>query len=202
MNIIPLYQIHWHDNITPISETMEALQRCKEAGKIRYIGCSNFDTELILKAFETQRVESLQCQYNLIQRELEIDMVRCFEILEMGIIVYGTLGRGLFSGKYNLDSKFETEDTRSGDDNFHGEKFRKNLQLLDCLKEIGACYNKSSSQVAIQWALSNPAVTCAIIGIKTPEQVVENSGAIGWKLKKEDIDTLTTMEKPCLIFHS
>jgi aryl-alcohol dehydrogenase-like predicted oxidoreductase len=183
---IPLYQIHCYDDSTPISETMESLEKCRKAGKIRHVGCSNFSFDLTLEANKVQKLESIQLLYSFAKRHLETDMQRCFEELKMGTVAYGVLGRGLFSGKYNLKAEFGKYDSRSRDENFHGEKLRKNLELVSVLRKIGMKYGKTPSQVAIRWVLDNPYMTCALTGIKRPEQIVENVGAVGWKLLKED----------------
>lgn len=185
IDCIPLYQIHWHDGKTPIYETMEAIKKCQEAGKIRYIGCSNLSTELVLEASKIHRIESVQVLYNFVQRDLEKE-IKYFEASQMGVIAYGVLGRGLFTGKYGLNAKFGDNDTRNRDENFQGENLRKNLQLVDVLRKIGKRYGKSPSQVAIRWVLDNPGITCALTGIKKPEQIIENSGAVGWRLLQED----------------
>jgi aryl-alcohol dehydrogenase-like predicted oxidoreductase len=191
IDCIPLYQIHWYDGITPIYEMMETLKKCQKEGKIRHIGCSNFSVDLISEAFKVHRLESNQLLYNLVQRKSEIEILRCAEELKMGIIVYGSLARGLFSGHYGLDASFTGNDTRGKDENFQGEKLKKNLQWLDKMKEIGVAYHKSPSQIAIRWVLENENVTCAMVGIKKAIQIEENVGAVGWRLNKEDFQFLS-----------
>lgn len=192
VDCIPLYQIHWHDNVTPIHETIEALKRYKESGKIRYISCSNFSFDLIQMAIKTHRIESLQCLYNVVQRETETDITKCHRELNMGIIVYGLLARGLFSGKYDIGSTFGDNDTRSSCEMFQGEIFRRNLRLVQRLKEIGLRYGKTSSQVAIRFVLDNPLIACAITGNKTQEQVKQNVEVLNWRLEQADIDKINS----------
>lgn len=185
LDCISLYQLHWHDGKTPMEDILEALQRCKEKGKIRYAGCSNIPSGFICKAKNTLRLESLQLPYNLIQRDAYRDIQYCSSNLSMGILVYGVLVRGLFSGKYSPDSKFQADDTRGKDPNFSGSRFIDNLRLVKLLDEIGRIYHKTVSQVAIRWVLDNPSVTSALIGVKTDQQVVENIKAIGWSLNAD-----------------
>ncbi len=191
IDCIPLYQIHWYDGITAISEIMETLNKCQKEGKIRHIGCSNFSIELVSEAFKVHRLESNQLLYNLAQRESERDISRCAEELKMGVIVYGTLARGLFSGRYGLDATFGDNDTRREDGNFQGEKLKNNLEWVNKMKKVGTAYHKSPSQIAIRWVLENENVTCAITGIKNGEQIEENVGALGWKLTQADFNCLT-----------
>ena len=190
IDCIPLYQIHWYDGKTPISETMEALEKCQKAGKIRYIGCSNFSSDLVLEANKVQRLQSIQLLYSFAKRDWEAEILKCFNDLKMGTIAYGVLGRGLFSGKYDLIAKFGQYDSRSRDEDFQGQKFRKNLELVSVLKKIGTNYGKTPSQVAIRWVLDNPCMTCALTGVKRPEQIAENAGAVGWKILQKDWEIL------------
>ena len=190
IDCIPLYQIHWHDGKTPISETMEALKKCQKEGKIRHIGCSNFPTELIFEANKTLRLSSNELLYCFAQKHLETDLQRCFEELKMGTIAYGVLGKGLFSGQYDANAKFSRYDSRSRDDNFQGQKLKNNLDITRVLKKVAEKYNKTISQTAIRWALDNPYLTCALTGARIPEQIAENTGAVGWNLQEKDWELL------------
>jgi myo-inositol catabolism protein IolS len=186
LEAIPLYQIHWYDNVTPLSETLEALKRCQEAGKIRHIGCSNFPLQLLSQAEELCGIESLQRPYNLFERSLENDMMACVDQLNVSVIAYNVLARGLFSGKYTFHTVFGEADTRSLDSNFRGEQLTRNLEFVSRIREIGRAYGKTPSQVAIRWALDNERVTSALVGAVTKRQVLENVGAAGWNLSSED----------------
>ncbi len=195
IDCIPLYQIHWPDLKTPISETMEVLEKCQKAGKIKYIGCSNFSSDLIHNAQKISRLESLQAPYNIIERDIEKELLSCCQEYQMSVITYSPLVQGLFSGKYGKDSKFDKQDIRSQYKNWQGEKFEANLKIIDKLKEIGIRYNKTPAQVAIRWVLDNPFITCAITGIQKPEQIEENVGAMDWKLLKDDREEITKSVK-------
>jgi aryl-alcohol dehydrogenase-like predicted oxidoreductase len=192
IDCIPLYQIHWYDGKTPISETLEALEKCQKAGKIRHIGCSNFPYDLVLEANKTHRLRVIELMYSFAQRDLEADIKRSFEELEMGTIAYGVLGRGLFSGKYDANAKFGRCDSRSRDENFQGEKLQNNLDIVRVLKKVADKYDKTPSQVAIRWVLDNPCLTCALTGARRPEQIVDNAGALGWNLQEKDWELLAS----------
>jgi len=193
IDCIPLYQIHWHDGVTPIEAIMKTLVECQKAGKIRYIGCSNFSIRLIRKACKINSVESNQMLYNLLDRDAEKDIVKCAKELKIGVLAYSVLSRGLFSGKYNEGSEFGSNDTRNRDNNFKGKGLKKNLRVHDKLKEVASDYNKIPIQVAIRWVLDNPHITSAIVGIKTIDQLEENVGAIGWELRTNDREILSNM---------
>jgi aryl-alcohol dehydrogenase-like predicted oxidoreductase len=195
LDCVPLYQIHWYDGVTPIPEIMNTLKKCQEAGKIQYIGCSNFSSELILEFLKVQPIKSLQALFNIIEKDFEPDILRFSNEFHMGVIVYGVLARGLLTGKYTLESKFGENDTRSRDNNFQGERFDRYLKVVDELKRIGRWYHKTPSQVAIRWVLENENITCALTGIKNPKQVEDNIGAIDWRLSQEDRIFISTIVK-------
>jgi aryl-alcohol dehydrogenase-like predicted oxidoreductase len=187
---IPLYQIHWPDPSTRLSDTLEALAKCQAEGKIRYIGCSNFRGDLLREAVQTQLVTSLQIQYNLLDRDAENDVLPFCQAERIGLLVYSPLAKGLLSGKYGLDSKFEETDRRSQLPMFRREIVRQHLRLIEKLREVAQKYGRTSAQVALRWLLDRDSTSCAITGVKEPRQIEENTGAIGWSLGQQDWDYL------------
>ena len=195
IDCIPLYQIHWHDEKTPIEDVMGTLLKCRDAGKILHIGCCNFSKDLILRASNINRVESYQCLYNLAKRQNEKIIKYSSEELGISVLAYGVIGRGILSAKYNKNSQFGENDTRINDPDFHGARYDKNIFIAEKLSEIGKKYGKSPAQVAIRWVLENPNVTCAITGSKTPEQVAENVDSIGWSLDQNDMEVIYSIHR-------
>jgi aryl-alcohol dehydrogenase-like predicted oxidoreductase len=193
IDCITLYQIHWPDPKTPIEETLNALKKCQEQGKIRYIGCSNFSSLAIEEAMLHSHITSLQLPYSLIERKIEADQLKTCIKNAIGVLTYGSLAKGLFSGKFNRDSLFKPDDNRSKDAHFKGEQYEKNLHLVELLKQIGTKYNKTSAQVALRWVLDTAGITSIITGIKTAKQIEENSAALGWSLTKEDYHFLSSV---------
>jgi aryl-alcohol dehydrogenase-like predicted oxidoreductase len=177
VDCIPLYQIHWHDGKTPIAETMEALHKCREAGKVRHLGCSNFSLDLVQESRKNGHLESIQLPYNIGQREHEDTLRACHTQFGMGTLAYGILIRGLLSGKYDTESRFADGDTRSRDEQFRGTLLARNLGLLNALRSVCGRQGLSPVQGAIRWVLDQPFVTAAIVGAKTVEQIEENAGA-------------------------
>jgi len=167
------------------------LKKCQKAGKIRYIGVSNFSFDLIRDAQRCARIESMQGPYNIIDRNIEKELQLCHQKYNMATITYGSLAQGLFSGRYGKNSKFDEKDVRRRSENWKGKKFEMNLKLVDELKKIGDNYGKTPAQVAIRWILENPFVDCALTGITKPKEIVENSGATDWKLSRKDREKLT-----------
>ena len=193
IDCIPLYQIHWPDFKTPISETMEALKKCQKAGKIKHIGCCNFSVDLIQEAQKISRIEALQAPYNIKEREIERELIHCCRKYKISIITYSTLLQGLFTGKYGRKSKFSKNDVRSRYENWVGEKFDKNLKIVEKLKKLSAFYKKTPAQIAIRWVLDNTNIASALVGVQKPEQIQENVDATGWKLSKEDRENLAKL---------
>ncbi|HYB21604.1 MAG TPA: aldo/keto reductase [Thermodesulfobacteriota bacterium] len=185
VDCIPLYQIHWHDGRTPIGETIEALQKCRIAGKIKYFGCSNVPLELIKEINKFEGFVSVQLLYNMAHRENERLIQECHEVLGIGTLVYGVLMRGFFSGKYNGQINWGDNDTRAKEDDFRGKRLSQNLVIVQNLKKEAKCYNRLPVQIAVRWVLDHSFVTCAIVGAKNEDQITENVGAIGWALDKK-----------------
>lgn len=187
VDCIPLYQIHWYDGVTPAHDLIETLNKFKQEGKIQHVGCTNFSIGFIRQLLAMDyRLESLQVEYSLLERGHENTMLYCEKELKMGIIVYGVLARGLFSGKYDTRSTFGQNDTRSRDKFFSVNALENNLILVQVLRELGVKYGKTPSQVAIQWAIQKGNISSAIVGVKRVAQIEENVGSIGWTLDPED----------------
>ncbi|MFH1657158.1 MAG: aldo/keto reductase [bacterium] len=191
VDCISLYQIHWLDAKTNISETMEALKKCQQAGKIENIGCSNFSLAEMRQAQEVSRVESLQAEYNLINSNIEKEILPYCQKKKMSVITYSPLAQGLFSGRYNIHSRFDKNHIRGRYENWQGEKYKAGLDITEELKQVGIRYNKTPAQTAIRWILDNPTIDCVISGIIKPEEIKENSEALGWELSLEDRKLLT-----------
>jgi len=182
IDCIPLYLIHRPDPHTPISETMTALRRCQEAGKIKYVGVSNFSAQLIREAQSIFPLTAVEIQYSLIERRPEQDLLPCCQELGLSILAYGSLGQGLLTGKYGTDARFGQDDRRHRLPHFQRRNLQENLRIVARLRTISEYYHKSPAQVAVRWVLENSAVACAIVGAKNRTQVEDNVGAIGWQM--------------------
>lgn len=187
---VALYQVHWPDPSVPAADTMQALLRCKEEGKIQHIGYANGTPEILNESAGVHRVETLQSLYNLAQREIENGTIGYCERECIGILAYGPLAQGLLTGKYDRHSTFSKDDRRHRLDHFQGAELERCLRLVGRLKEVARKYEKSPAQVAIRWILDQPSISTAIVGMKTPAQAVENAGAVGWSLSENDLGYL------------
>jgi aryl-alcohol dehydrogenase-like predicted oxidoreductase len=188
---IPLYQLHWPDPDTPIGETMQALERCREAGKVLHLGCCNFSLELVEAAQAVGRLESIQLPFSLGQREWASAARVCNSRFGMSVLCYNPLAQGLFGGCYGRETVFGPGDLRSRSALFQGMLHEENFATLDRLQMVAARLKRSTSEVAIRWVLEQPAVACAITGAKRPAQVRENVRAADWRLSTADLEFLS-----------
>lgn len=186
---IDLYQIHWPDPSTPIEKTMGALNRCREQGKIRYIGCSNFSRRQLLEARQFGSVVSIQAPYSIVDRRAQVDFL-AEDPLPVALLAYSPLAQGLLTGKYDVTARFGSADVRSRTGYFSGEVLRSHLRRVAQLREVAKRNGRKVSQVAIRWVLDTPGVSVALVGVKNPEQLTENL-AVDWMMEAADHALLT-----------
>lgn len=189
---IDLYQIHWPDPNTPIEDTLFALKKLKQSGKIRCIGCCNFSLKLLKEAVKYDEIRTIQIPYNLIDRKFEGDLLPFCRDTNITVLAYSPIARGFLSGKYDKDTTFSLDDhrSRSEDEYFKGEAFAKNSRILEKIRLIARKLDKTPSQIALRWILENPCITTAIFGAKNTAQVEENVEASDFELSQEDKEFL------------
>lgn len=191
LDCIPLYYLHWPDGVTPLESAIEALADCQRRGQIGAIGLSNVSPEQLHQACQIARISVAQVQYSLVDRQLAEDLQETARRHGVPLVPWGSLAQGLLTGKYNAQSQFDASDRRSRYENFTGEKFLSNLKVVDQLRGIAPRYGRSIGQTAIRWLLDAPGVGSVLFGAKTPEQVIDNLGAMDWKLDASDHDQLS-----------
>lgn len=189
---IDLYQIHYRDH-TPIEIVVKKLVELKKKGYIRYFGLSNMHESDMedLKKYGKEFV-SIQNEYSLACRKNEKDILNISKELELTPLTWGSLGQGILTGKYGLNTKFGDDDRRSRDVyvNFHGNKLIKNLKIVEEIRKISKESDKSIPAVAIRFILDYIPESVVIAGVKRPEQLNSNIEAFGWELSKKDIEQL------------
>ncbi|MFO7637334.1 MAG: aldo/keto reductase [Clostridia bacterium] len=184
---IDVYFIHWPHPDIPVEEPVEQLMKLKEAGKIRAIGVSNFTLAHMKRAVKAGKIDVLQPCYSLYWRHIEKDLLGFCRDKGIGVITYSSIAQGLLTGKFNRDWKFDDTDMRKdGIPLFQGDVYQKALENTGKIMEIGKKYGKTGAQTAINWLIHTEGVTSAIVGAKTPEQVLENVGACGFSLSGVD----------------
>jgi aryl-alcohol dehydrogenase-like predicted oxidoreductase len=187
---IDLYQIHWADSTTPVSETMEAIEYLVKKGKIRAGAVCNYSRELMAEAGKTYRIVSNQVPYSMLNRSIEPDIVPyCIE-KNIGILAYSPLQRGLLTGKIKPGHKFNEGDTRPTTLYYKEPNFSRIMKLTDNLAKIANELNITLSQLVLNWTLRQPGITCALAGARNASQVLENVKAAGFKLTYEDISQI------------
>ncbi|MFB8796578.1 MAG: aldo/keto reductase [Microcoleus sp.] len=188
---IDLYQIHWpsgswNSEVVPIGETMEALNKLKEQGKIRAIGVSNFSRAQIEEAAQYGRIDSLQPPYSLFWRWVEKDaMSYCVEH-HISILAYSSLAQGILTGKFGPEHKFEEGDHRAKNKLFNKENYERIQAALNQLRPIADRHQTSLGNLALAWLISQPQ-TNAIVGARHGEQATENAKAAVVKLSAESL---------------
>jgi aryl-alcohol dehydrogenase-like predicted oxidoreductase len=191
VDTIDLYQIHWPDPKTPISETMEELKKAQEAGKFRYLGVSNFNIKQMDELREFGTLVSLQPHYSLLKRDIEGKVVRYCIDNTIGIVNYGTLAGGILTGKFREIPDFEEGDNRYKFYPWFREPVWSKVQsLLDVLREIAEDRRVPVAQVAINWTTQQPGITSSLVGAKTPEQAESNAGAADFELTQKELDRI------------
>jgi aryl-alcohol dehydrogenase-like predicted oxidoreductase len=188
---IDLYQVHWPDPNVPIEETAGVLDGFVQEGKVRYVGVSNYSVEEMEAFARRRKLDSDQPAYHFFRRDIEEDVLPWCHEHQVGVLVYGTLAHGLLTGKFDENTTFPDDDWRSGSELFQGEAFRRNLDTVRALGQLADERGITVGQLAIAWALANPAVHVAIVGARNPQQVVQNAPAAEFAL---DSDELTRID--------
>jgi aryl-alcohol dehydrogenase-like predicted oxidoreductase len=184
---IDLYQIHWHDVTTPVSESMEAVIRLKEQGKIREAGVCNYSVELMAEAEQTIKLASNQVAYSMILRDIEQDVVPyCIEN-NKSIFAYSPLQRGVLTGKMKPGHIFSEGDHRQELIHYTNENIRRTNEMLDKLRPIAQSKNISLAQLVLRWTIEQPGITIALAGARNTEQAVQNAKAVYVKISTEEM---------------
>ena len=199
MDYIDLYQIHGFDPLTPIEETLEALDSLVKSGKVRYIGCSNLAAWQIMKALgvSTQqhlaKFVSLQAYYTIAGRDLEREVVPMLLDQKVGLMVWSPLAGGFLSGKHTREAN--AEEGRRVNFDFPPVNKDKAFDIIDVMQEIAVAKDVTVPQVALGWLLHQPVVTSVIIGAKRPEQLQDNLKAVDLKLTADELAQLEAVSK-------
>ena len=187
---IDLFQIHWPDSTTPVSETMEALEILIRQGKIRAAGVCNYSADLVKEASGTISLASNQVPYSMVKREIEKEIVPACMKLNIGILAYSPLQRGLLSGKIKPGHKFNEGDSRPDTPYYKEPNLSSILAFLEKIKPIADGHGVTLSQLALNWTIQQPGITCALAGARNPQQVMENIAGASFMLTKGEIEII------------
>ena len=190
---IDLYYIHYPDTETPIEETLRTLDDLVRAGKVRYIGCSNFAAWQLSEALWTSKVHNLesfitvQSRYNLLDRSIEGELVPCCQTYSIGVIPWGPLASGFLTGKYRRNQEIPASMRRAKQFPIYGDILTDvNFDKLAKLEAFANQRGHSIGELAIAWLLSHPWLGSVIAGAMNFNQLSANVAAAGWKLTTED----------------
>lgn len=190
---IDIYTIHYRDGKTPIADVIGKLDELKAAGKIRHYGLSNIHgnevDELIPYA---EKFVCCQDEFSLACRKNEADLFSLQSKLHVTPMTWGSLGQGILTGKYGADVKFGADDRRSREIyvNFHGEKLKQNLRIVEVLKKVAENHGRTAAACAIRWILDTLPESVVIAGVKRPSQLDSNIEAMDWHLGIEEMKEL------------
>jgi aryl-alcohol dehydrogenase-like predicted oxidoreductase len=188
---IDLYQVHGFDAVTPLEETLRALDDLVRVGKVRYIGCSNFTAWQTMKALgisaqqHLERFITIQAYYSLAGRDIEREIVPLMNDQKLGLLPWSPLAGGFLSGKF----------TRAGAADDPPVNLEKGYSIIEAAQEIGARRNASVAQVALAWLLHQPIVSSVIIGARKASQLADNLGAVDLKLDAEELKKLDDVSR-------
>lgn len=188
---IDLYQIHRADPNTPIEETLQTLDQLVSQGKVRYIGCSNYQSWQVCEAIWTSRTHSLvpfstvQPHYSMLNRDVEKELVPFCKTYGIGILPYFPLANGFLTGKYKRGQ--QAPDGSRLSENDRGMFTDKNFDIIESLEKFAQEREHTLLELAFAWLLANPCVCSVIAGATKPEQITANAKASGWQLSDDEM---------------
>lgn len=194
--LIDLYYLHRVDPSLPIEETVGAMARLVEQGKVRYLGLSEAGAKSVRRAHATHPITALQNEYSLWTRDPEQEIRGVCRELGIGLVAYSPLGRGFLTGQIRRFEDFAPDDYRRKSPRFQGENFKKNLDLVDRIKEIASEKNCTPGQLALAWVLSRGDDIVPIPGTKRRQYLEENLGAADVALTDTDLRRIEEV-MPC-----
>jgi len=197
---VDLYQIHCFDLSTPLEETLSALDDLVRAGKIRYMGASNYTASQLEKALMLSEIHqwesfsALQAEYSLIVRSTEWELLPLCKEEGVGFLAWSPVAGGWLTGKYGRNQPPPSNSRVGRKDRWDDQPEQRESELtwrvIDNLIEIGKDCGKTPAQIALNWILQQPGITTSILGVRTLEQLKENLGCIGWQLSEEEMNRL------------
>ncbi|HVX51116.1 MAG TPA: aldo/keto reductase [Chitinophagaceae bacterium] len=197
---IDLYQVHGYDALTPLDETLRALDDLVRSGKVRYIGCSNFAAWQLMKSLGISQQKglekfiSLQAYYTVAGRDLEREMIPLLKDQQVGLMVWSPLAGGFLTGKFTRENE-KAEDSRRSNFDFPPVNKERAFNIIDVLKPMAESKGASVAQLVLAWLLKQPAVSSVIIGAKKMEQLEDNLKAADVTFTVEELQQLDEVSK-------
>lgn len=194
IDAIDLYQIHWPIPDKDIEAGWQTLADLQRAGKVRYIGVSNFDVNQMKRAMPIAPITSNQLPFSAVRPDIREEVLPFCEANNIGVIVYSPLQAGLLSGKMTKEraAALPDGDWRARDAQFNEPRLSRNLALQELMAQIGHEFGRTAAEVAIAWTLAHSAVTGAIVGARRPDQVDGFIGALDFRLDAASLERINT----------
>ena len=187
---IDLYYQHRVDKNVPIEETVGAMKKLVEEGKVRFLGLSEAGTETIRRADKVHHITALQTEYSLWSRDPEDKILSTVRELGIGFVSYSPLGRGFLTGRFKKFEDFESDDYRRHSPRFQGENFNKNLELVKEIENMARDKKVTPAQLALAWVLAQGEDIVPIPGTKHIKYLIDNADSVNIKLEKDELDSL------------
>ncbi|HTH42408.1 MAG TPA: aldo/keto reductase [Terracidiphilus sp.] len=189
---IDLYQIHWPNPDPEIEEGWSEMAKLQQQGKIRWIGVSNFNVEQMKRAQKIAPITSLQPPYSMLRRAIEAEILPFVQQNGIGVINYSPMLSGMLTGKMSAErvASMPADDWRRNSVEFKEPRLSRNLQLVELLREIGSEHGVNPGVVAVAWTLHHPAITAAIVGGRSGNQVEEIAPALEFRLGTEEYERI------------
>ena len=193
---IDLYYQHRVDPKTPIEETVGAMARLVEEGKVRFLGLSEASPATLERAYSVHPITALQTEYSLWTRDPEPEVLPTSRRLGVAFVAYSPLGRGVLTGAFKTPEDFDADDTRRLHPRFQGENFARNLELVEKVKQLAAQQGVTASQLALAWVLAQGEDIVPIPGTKRRKYLEENAAAVDLSLAPELVEDLRNIFPP------
>lgn len=188
---IDLYQIHWPDETTPVTESMEAVQRLIKDGKVRYAGVCNYNEDQMKEAESSIDLVSNQVPYSMVNRHIEEVVIPYCLANNKSILAYSPLERGLLTGKMKPGYQFSEGDHRAAHRYFNENSMQRVNAFLDKVKPLADEKGVTLSQLVLRWTVEKPGITIALVGARNAEQAVQNARAASVKLSADELSFIS-----------
>ena len=197
LDCIPLYYIHKPDDVTPVQESVFALARLREEGKIGAIGVANFNADQILQALQAAPIDAVQVRFNVFDQDNINKILSICRDHNITLVAWGALADGLLTGKFKAVTIFPPDDHRSRMAEFDGDNILRYAKCVEMLEALASSTGHRISHLALRWVLDIAPFTCSLFGAKTDTQVKENLGANGWTLTNEILEMIDSITLEC-----